>query len=63
MLALRAVEPDWLRICDTDGVCEDLTCSSNGSVCRHEAGEEGIGFVGHDVLDGCAWVVEGGLND
>jgi hypothetical protein len=63
MLALGAVEPNWLCICDADGVGEDLACSSQRGVCGHEAGEESVSLVGHYVLDGHAWVVECGLDD
>ena len=63
MLALGAVEPDGLLVCDADSVGEDLACGGQGGVGGHEAGEEGVGLVAHDVLNGGAWVVEGGLDD
>jgi hypothetical protein len=63
MLSLRAVKPHWLRILDANRVCQDLAGGSERSVRGHEAREEGVGFVGHDVLDGDAGVVEGGLHD
>lgn len=63
MLGLRAVIPDGLRVGYTDCVCHDLVLCGKGSVGGHEAGEEGVGLVGHNVLDRYAWVVEGGLDD
>jgi hypothetical protein len=62
MLSLGAVEPDRLRVRNPYGVREDLVLGHDGSVCGHEAGEEGVGLVGHDVLDGDAGVVEGRLD-
>jgi hypothetical protein len=62
MLSLGAIEPNRLRVRNPYGVREDLVLSRDGSVCGHEAGEEGVGLVGHDVLDGDAWVVEGRLD-
>ena len=63
MSSLRAVEPNRLRILDTDSVGQDIRCSAEGSVGRHEAGEESVCLVGHDVLDGYARVVKGRLDD
>jgi hypothetical protein len=40
-----------------------LACGGDRGVGGHEAGEEGVGFVGHDVLNGNARVVEGRLDD
>jgi hypothetical protein len=62
MLCLGAVEPNGLGILDPDRVCENLVLGREGSVCRHETGEEGFGLVGHDVLDRDAGVVESGLD-
>jgi hypothetical protein len=61
MLALRAVVPHWLCVLDADGVGQDARAGGVGD--GHEAGEEGVGLVGHDVCDGDARVVEGGLYD
>lgn len=58
MLPLGAVEPYWLGILDTDRVCEDLVLCGEGSVSGHVAGEEGVGIVGHNVLNGNTRVVE-----
>jgi hypothetical protein len=63
MLALRAVEPDGLCVLDTNGVGQDVGCGTEGGVGRHEAREESIGLVGHDVLDWYAGLVEGRLDD
>jgi len=59
MLSLRAVEPDWLSVGDADGICEDVLGSGGSGICGHEAREEGVRLVGHDVLDRYARVVEG----
>jgi hypothetical protein len=61
MLALRAVVPHWLCVLDANGVGEDAGAGCVGD--GHEAGEEGVGLVGHDVCDRDARVVEGGLYD
>lgn len=61
MLCLRAVEPNGLCIHDADSVGQLLSGGVGG--CGHEAGEEGVGLVGHDVLDGYAGVVECRLDD
>lgn len=58
MFALRAVEPDWLLILNTDGVCKDLGGCGEGSVGGHEARVESVGLVSHDVLDRNTRVVE-----
>jgi hypothetical protein len=63
MLALRTVEPDRLCVLDANGVGQYVGCGTEGSVGRHEAREEGIGLVGHDVLDRYAGLVEGRLDD
>lgn len=63
MFTLRTVEPDRLRVGNTNSVGQDLVRCGEGSVGRHETREEGVGLVGHDVLDGYARVVEGGLDD
>ena len=63
MLALGAVEPYRLCILNTDGVGQDLRRCGDRRVGGHEAREEGIGLVGHDVLDGDTRVVECGLHD
>lgn len=63
MLSLRAVEPYWLCVFDVDGVGQDVGCSTERSVGGHEAGEECVGLVRHDVLDGHARLVECRLND
>jgi hypothetical protein len=63
MLALRAVEPNGLCVLDANGVGQDIGCGTEGGVGRHEAREEGIGLVGHDVLDWYAGLVKGGLDD
>lgn len=63
MLSLSAIEPDGLVILDRYGVGEELVRRSGGSVGGHEAGEESICLVGHDVLDGYARVIECGLSD
>ena len=57
MHALRAVVPNRLGVVDEDG--EDRGQDAVGG---HEAGEEAL-HGGHDVLDGCAGVREGGLHD
>jgi hypothetical protein len=61
MHPLRAVEPNGLFIHNADGVGQLLSGGVDG--CGHEAGEEGVGLVSHDVLDGYAGVVEGRLDD
>jgi len=61
MLALRAVVPHWLRVFNADGVGQDAGAGGVGG--GHEAREEGIGLVGHDVCDGNARVVKGRLHD
>ena len=61
VLCLRAVEPDGLAVRDADGVGEQRGVARRGGG-GHEAREEGVGLVGHDVLDGHAGVVEGGLD-
>jgi hypothetical protein len=63
MFALGAVVPDRLRVLDADGVDELDARGAKGVVSGHEAREEGVGLVRHDVLDGDTRVVEGGLND
>lgn len=63
MLSLRAVEPNRLRIFDADGVGQDVCACAEGGVGGHEAGEEGVSLVGHDVCDWDAGLVEGGLDD
>jgi len=63
VLTLRAIEPDWLRILDMNGVSQDAFLRAVRGVGGHEAGEKGIGFIGHDVLDWNAGLVEGGLDD
>ena len=63
MLSLRTVEPYRLGILDPDRICQDLGSRCERSVRGHEAREEGVGLVGHDVLDRDAGVVEGGLDD
>ena len=55
--ALRAVVPDGLGVVDEDG--ED---GGEDAVGGHKAGEDAL-YGGHDVLDGCAGVGEGGLDD
>jgi hypothetical protein len=49
VLSLGAVEPHGLCVFDVDG--------------GHEAGEEGVGLVGHYVLDRDAGLIESGLHD
>lgn len=63
MLALRAIKPDRLRIHDANRIREKVSSSYGRSVRGHETGVEGVGFVGHDVLDGDAGLVEGRLDD
>jgi hypothetical protein len=63
MLALRTVEPNWLGVHDTDRVGQDVGGGTERSIGRHEAGEESVGLVGHDVLDGYARIVKSGLHD
>lgn len=63
MFGLGTVEPYGLCILDADCVGQDLRCGGDGGVGGHEAGEEGIGLVGHDVLDRHTWVIECGLHN
>lgn len=63
MLGLRTVEPDGLRVGNANSVSQDLVCCSEGSIGRHETREESVGLVRHDVLDGYARIIEGGLDD
>ena len=55
VLALRAVEPDGLRVVDHDGVCGHLGRAGRDG---HEAGPEAR-HVGLDVVDGLAGLVKG----
>jgi hypothetical protein len=61
MHSLRAVEPNGLLIHDADGVSQSLSGGVDGR--GHEPGKEGVGLVGHDVLDRYAGVVKCGLDD
>lgn len=63
MLGLRTVEPHRLCVVDTNGVGQYIGCGAEGSVGRHEAREESVGLVGHDILNRYAGLVEGGLDD
>lgn len=66
MFALGAVVPHGLGILDVNGVGQNArlaSCAVGGGRGGHEAREEGVGLVGHDVLDGDAGVVESGLYD
>jgi hypothetical protein len=63
MLCLGAVEPHRLCVFDVDSVGENALLSAVRCVGGHEAGEERVGLVGHDILDGYAGLVEGGLDD
>ena len=62
MLRLRAVEPYWLGVHDTDSVGEDLRGCADRSVGWHEAREEGGSHVRHYVLDWCTGLIKGGLD-
>jgi hypothetical protein len=63
VLSLRAVKPHRLRVFDMNSVRQDAFLRAVRGVGGHEAGEEGVGFIGHDVLDWDAGLVEGGLDD
>ena len=63
MLALRTVEPDGLVVRNADSVRQKLGCRVHRCRCWHEAGEESVCLVGHDVLNRYARIVEGRLND
>lgn len=63
MRALRAVEPDGLRIHDSDRIREYVSGGDGCCVSGHEAGEESIGLVWHYVLDRHAGLVEGRLDN
>ena len=55
MFALGAVEPDWFRVVDHDGVGWDRGCSLGDGL---EAGPESCD-VGHDFVDWDAGLGEG----
>lgn len=61
MLSLRAVVPDRLGVHDADGVCQTVLGLSERNVGRHEAREESVCNVGHDILHGHARLVKGRL--
>jgi hypothetical protein len=63
MLALRTVEPNWFGVHHADRVGQDIGAGTERRIGRHEAREESISLVGHDVLDRYARVVESGLHN
>lgn len=63
MFSLSAVVPDGLAVRNADGVGQDVCCSTERCVGRHEAREETVGGICLNVVHGNTRVLEGGSDD